>query len=87
MIAYFYHKTTGLPLIGGTVTMTLVNANSNTIVVNAGAMSEVTNLPGAYYHPYLADLNIDYIGQYTCTDPNYVSSIDKIYLQASRTSV
>lgn len=87
MIAYFYHKTTGLPLVGGTVKMTLVNANSNSIVVNAGAMSEVTNLPGAYYHPYLADLNIDYIGQYTCTDSNYVSSIDKIYLQASRTSV
>ena len=87
MIAYFYHKTTGAPLVGGTVTMTLVNASANQIVVNAGPMSEVTNLPGAYYHPYVADMNIDYIGQYISSDPNYISSIDKIYLQASRVSV
>lgn len=84
MIAYFYHKTTGVPLVGGTVTMTLVNAQQNSIVVNAGSMSEITNLPGAYYHPYIADMNVDYIGQYSCTDSNYISSIDKIHMPASR---
>lgn len=84
MIAYFYHKTTGLPLIGWTVKMTLVNAQTNKIVVNAGSMSEVTNLPGAYYNGYQPDVMTDYIGQYSCTDSNYVSSVDKIYLPASR---
>lgn len=84
LVAYFYHKTTRAPLIGGSPTALLVNAWANSVVVNNQVMTEVTAMPWAYYHPYQVDSEIDYIGLYDPQNSDYLPSVDKIFISATR---
>ena len=84
LTAYFYHKTTGLPLTDWlvTVSVTLANMNNDTKVLDNAPMTASTSFPGAFRHTYAIDTEIDYMAYYSCSDSNYVASVDKLFIQA-----
>lgn len=84
LTAYFYHKTTGLPLTDWlvTVSVTLANMNNDTKVLDNAPMTASTSFPWAFRHTYAIDTEIDYMAYYSCSDSNYVASVDKLFIQA-----
>lgn len=84
LTAYFYHKTTGLPLTDWlvTVSVTLANMNNDTKVLDNATMTASTSFPWAFRHTYAIDTEIDYMAYYSCSDSNYVASVDKLFIQA-----
>lgn len=81
---YFYHKTTGEPLTDPLVTASvlLANMNNDTIVLNNAPMTASTSFPGAFRHTYAIDTEIDYMAYYSCSNSNYIASVDKLFIQA-----
>jgi hypothetical protein len=81
---YFYHKITGLPLTDPLVTasVTLANMNNDTKVLDNAPMTASVSFPGAFRHTYSIDTEIDYMAYYSCSDSNYVASVDKLFIQA-----
>lgn len=84
LVAYFYHKTTRAPLVWWRPTVLLVNARANSVCVNNQVMTEITAMPWAYYHPYEIDSEIDYIGLYDPQNTDYLPSVDKLFIPATR---
>lgn len=84
LTAYFYHKTTGLPLTDPTVTVsvTLANMNNDTKVLDNVPMTASTSFPWAFRHTYAIDTEIDYMAYYSCSNSNYIASVDKLFIQA-----
>lgn len=84
LTAYFYHKTTGLPLIDPLVTVSVIlaNMNNDTKVLDNAPMTASTSFPWAFRHTYAIDTEIDYMAYYSCSDSNYVASVDKLFIQA-----
>ena len=84
LTAYFYHKITGLPLTDElvTVSVTLANMNNDTKVLDNAPMTASTSFPWAFRHTYAIDTEIDYMAYYSCSDSNYVASVDKLFIQA-----
>lgn len=87
LTAYFYHKTTGLPLTDPTVTVsvTLANMNNDTKVLDNVPMTASTSFPWAFRHTYAIDTEIDYMAYYSCSNSNYIASVDKLFIQARST--
>lgn len=46
-------------------------------------MTELTNLPWAYYLRFTPEENKDYVGYYEPNNTDYLPSVDKIYIQAT----
>ena len=87
LTAYFYHKITGLPLTDPlvTVSVTLANMNNDTKVLDNAPMTASTSFPWAFRNTYAIDTEIDYMAYYSCSDSNYVASVDKLFIQARST--
>lgn len=84
LTAYFYNKTTGLPLTDPavTVSVTLANMNNDTKVLDNATMTASVSFTGAFRHLYTVDTEIDYMAYYSCSDSNYTASIDKLFIPA-----
>ena len=84
LTAYFYHKITGLPLTDWlvTVSVTLANMNTDTKVLDNAIMTASTSFPWAFRHTYAIDTEIDYMAYYSCSNSNYIASVDKLFIQA-----
>ncbi len=84
LTAYFYHKITGLPLTDElvTVSVTLANMNNDTKVLDNATMTASTSFPWAFRHTYAIDTEIDYMAYYSCSNSNYIASVDKLFIQA-----
>jgi hypothetical protein len=82
---YFYHKITGLPLTDPLVTasVTLANMNSDTKVLDNAPMTASVSFPGAFRNTYSPNAEIDYMAYYSCSDSNYIPSVDKVYIPKS----
>lgn len=85
LTAYFYHKTTGVPLTDPlvTVSVTLANMNNDTKVLDNASMSPSSAFPWAYRNSYAIDKEIDYMAYYSCSDSSYITSVDKLYIPSS----
>lgn len=85
LTAYFYHKTTGLPLTDWlvTVSVTLANMNNDTKVLDNATMSPSASFSGAFRHSYPLDKEVDYMAYYSSSDSNYVASVDKLFIPAT----
>lgn len=86
LTAYFYNKTTGLPLtdIWVTVYCKLADMNSDTLLLNNVTMSASTSFPWAFRYQYAINQEIDYMVYYSSSDSNYVAQVDKLYIPATR---
>ena len=84
LTAYFYHKITGLPLTDElvTVSVTLANMNNDTKVLDNVPMTASTSFPWAFRNTYAIDTEIDYMAYYSCSNSNYIASVDKLFIQA-----
>lgn len=85
LTAYFYHKTTGLPLTDPAVTVyvTLANMNQDVKILDNAPMTASTSFIGAFRHGYTIDTEIDYMVYYSCSSTNYIPQVDKLYIPAS----
>lgn len=77
MIAYFYNKTTQEPWTGLSPTVSILNASTNTVVVNNQLMTELS-LPGWYSYDYTLNTEMDYAVNYNPNNTNYFYSVDKM---------
>ena len=84
LTAYFYHKITGIPLTDPlvTVSVTLANMNNDTKVLDNATMKASTSFPWAFRNTYAIDTEIDYMAYYSCSDSNYIASVDKLFIPA-----
>lgn len=85
LTAYFYHKTTRVPLTDPlvTVSVTLSNMNTDAKVLDNSTMSPSSSFPWAFRNSYTPDAEVDYMAYYSCSDSNYVPSVDKVYIPSS----
>lgn len=77
MIAYFYNKTTQAPGVGLTPTVSILNASTNTVVVNNQPMTALA-LDGWYIYNYTINTEMDYAVNYNPNDTNFFYSVDKM---------
>lgn len=80
LVTYFYHKTTRVPGTGLTATVTLVDATNDVKLLDNVSLTELTSMWGSYVYNYNLNTEIDYIAYFSCTDSNYLPSIDKLYI-------
>lgn len=82
LTAYFYHKTTGLPLTDPAVTVyvTLANMNQDVKILDNAPMTASTSFIGAFRHGYTIDTETDYMVYYSCSSTDYIPQVDKLFI-------
>lgn len=82
LTAYFYHKTTGLPLTDPAVTVyvTLANMNQDVKILDNAPMTASTSFIGAFRHGYAVDTETDYMVYYSCSSTDYIPQVDKLFI-------